>query len=425
MDTSFDESTELPDYITGTKETPPKFQAAEKDLIREVPFSLESPLDLPSVPSSSPSDILKNSASLESESKIITYPDPPGTVYVIPITASQELRLPSTENLEKIPDGTVYFIPITRKDPEDEAKNEENESVTLDDEENDVITYPDPPGSYYFIPIVKGSGKEAKLYASQNIVKYASAMEPHVYGPHYAYYPNYYQPFYYPYTQPYSYYPPYYYNHFYHNPGMAYHYRPQYLEKKNVPDQASIPKKASKSNYPAYLLPSYCPAGTHMAGIQHNSAPNEPTGPSSYLSGRAATDPGTKLFEDMLSRADKTDDGGLTFEEFKDYFQDEILSDSELLCLFNTMDTNNNGNIELSELVEYFSGAFAPYRNLFGTLASVNGTLSSSLSETFQSYPNQQRFEQFRTRVYLKETLRQIDSMRNSVSSALQSCRAE
>ena len=37
------------------------------------------------------------------------------------------------------------------------------------------------------------------------------------------------------------------------------------------------------------------------------------------------------------------DDGGLTFEEFRDHFQDNILTDEELLALFNQIDTNNNG----------------------------------------------------------------------------------
>jgi len=122
----------------------------------------------------------------------------------------------------------------------------------------------------------------------------------------------------------------------------------------------------------------------------------------------------------VFSRADTMENCILSFEEFKKYFHDEILSESELLHLFNTMDTNHNGQIEMSELVDYFSGAFDPYKNLFESLTSVNDELASVLADTAESYPTQARFEQFRTRVYLKECLRQIDSFRNSVFDSVQ-----
>jgi len=117
-------------------------------------------------------------------------------------------------------------------------------------------------------------------------------------------------------------------------------------------------------------------------GIPFNTAPNEPKGPQRYSNNRNK-DSGEKLFADMFSRADKNDDGGLTFEEFREYFGDDILTDVELLTLFNQIDTNNNGNIELSELIAYFKNGYGPFQSLFESLSSIHKSISSALNSSY------------------------------------------
>ena len=244
-----------------------------------------------------------------SENLVSTYPDPPDTVYVIPITASQEIRPPSPGTLEELegeqenypeppPEGTVYFIPIT-EEPEDDMSGDVGEKNTKDEEpeeeeenaendENDEISYPDAPGAYYIIPIT-----------NKNIVRPQPQPQ---YWPSY-YYPPYYPPAasYYPPAPCYAYNPaPFYIN----DPRMPYGYNPGYLAGANSNTAAPTNSAPVEDNsVPKYLRTTSYTSG--MCGIPYNSAPNEPAGPSSYIS-RRQSEKSSQLFEDMFSRADKS-----------------------------------------------------------------------------------------------------------------------
>jgi len=159
-----------------------------------------------------------------------------------------------------------------------------------------------------------------------------------------------------------------------------------------------------------------------LDGVQFNSAPNELQGPGGYIA-RSSLDDGSQLFADMFSRADQNDDGGLTFEEFKAFFGDNILTAEDLVQLFNNMDLSASGNIDLSELVEYFAEGYEPFSDLFSSLARIHQALSGCLQHSYEAYPHEEAFERFRTRVFLSECQRQITSLQTPVKDALRTLR--
>lgn len=191
-----------------------------------------------------------------------------------------------------------------------------------------------------------------------------------------------------------------------------------------VPPTASAALSLSSPGYFGYIpsIPDYdreSAIAYSTQGIPYNTAPSLPPGPQHYLSNSTKKkSKGSKLFSDMFSRADKNDDGGLTFEEFRDYFADNILNDGELIRLFTSIDTDGNGNISLFELDSYFRKGFEPYEQLFGSLAKIHSALSSSLSFSYESYPYQNVFEQFKTRTFLHEFMGQLSSLSSMISHA-------
>ncbi|KAK1880443.1 N-terminal EF-hand calcium-binding protein 1 [Dissostichus eleginoides] len=60
---------------------------------------------------------------------------------------------------------------------------------------------------------------------------------------------------------------------------------------------------------------------------------------------------GMSIFIDILRRADKNDDGKLSFDEFKSYFSDGVLTAEELQELFHTIDTHNTEGLVLSACI--------------------------------------------------------------------------
>ena len=113
----------------------------------------------------------------------------------------------------------------------------------------------------------------------------------------------------------------------------------------------------------------------------------------------------------------------MTFEEFKEFFGDNILTAEELVQLFNNMDLNESGNIDLSELAEYFSEGYQPLSELFSSLGQVHRALSEALQHSHRAYAEEEPFERFRTRVFLSECQRQITSLQVPINDALRTLR--
>uniref|UniRef100_A0A672TSK7 N-terminal EF-hand calcium binding protein 1 n=1 Tax=Strigops habroptila TaxID=2489341 RepID=A0A672TSK7_STRHB len=115
-----------------------------------------------------------------------------------------------------------------------------------------------------------------------------------------------------------------------------------------------------------------------------------------------------------------SDDGKLSFDEFKAYFADGILSGEELHELFHTIDTHNNDNLDTEELCEYFSQHLGEYENVLSVLEDLNITILKAMDKTKKDYQEASNLEQFVTRFLLKETLNQLQSLQSSLECAME-----
>ncbi|XP_025002866.1 N-terminal EF-hand calcium-binding protein 1 isoform X5 [Gallus gallus] len=129
---------------------------------------------------------------------------------------------------------------------------------------------------------------------------------------------------------------------------------------------------------------------------------------------------GLRIFRDILRRADKNDDGKLSFDEFKAYFADGVLSGEELHELFHTIDTHNTDNLDTEELCEYFSQHLGEYENVLSVLEDLNITILKAMDKTKKDYQEASNLEQFVTRFLLKETLNQLQSLQASLECAME-----
>uniref|UniRef100_A0A8D1QFA6 EF-hand domain-containing protein n=1 Tax=Sus scrofa TaxID=9823 RepID=A0A8D1QFA6_PIG len=113
-------------------------------------------------------------------------------------------------------------------------------------------------------------------------------------------------------------------------------------------------------------------------------------------------------------------DGKLSFEEFKAYFADGVLSGEELHELFHTIDTHNTNNLDTEELCEYFSQHLGEYENVLAALEDLNISILKAMGKTKKDYQEASNLEQFVTRFLLKETLNQLQSLQNSLECAME-----
>ncbi|KAF7246227.1 N-terminal EF-hand calcium-binding protein 1 [Varanus komodoensis] len=150
------------------------------------------------------------------------------------------------------------------------------------------------------------------------------------------------------------------------------------------------------------------------------------------------------------------DDGKLSFDEFRAYFADGILSREELHDLFHTIDTHHTEwvafalnslkhnatltlkncltliyfkrpgsfhldlNCEFLFLLEYFSQHLGEYENVLSALEDLNVSILKAMDTTKENYQEASKLEQFVTRFLLKETLNQLQSLHNSLECAVE-----
>uniref|UniRef100_A0A8C1Q3T5 N-terminal EF-hand calcium binding protein 1 n=1 Tax=Cyprinus carpio TaxID=7962 RepID=A0A8C1Q3T5_CYPCA len=76
------------------------------------------------------------------------------------------------------------------------------------------------------------------------------------------------------------------------------------------------------------------------------------------------------------------DDGKLSFDEFKAYFSDGVLSADELKELFHAIDTHNTNNVDTDELCEYFSQHLGEYENVLAALEDLNVSILKAMDKT-------------------------------------------
>ncbi|XP_072561909.1 N-terminal EF-hand calcium-binding protein 1 isoform X2 [Paramormyrops kingsleyae] len=129
---------------------------------------------------------------------------------------------------------------------------------------------------------------------------------------------------------------------------------------------------------------------------------------------------GMSIFLDILRRADKNDDGKLSFDEFKAYFSDGVLTGDDLKELFHTIDTHNTDNVDTDELCEYFSQHLGEYKHVLAALEDLNVSILKAMDKTKKEYLGSSRLEQFVTRFLLKETSSQLQSLQSSLECAVE-----
>ncbi|XP_048676235.2 N-terminal EF-hand calcium-binding protein 3 isoform X2 [Caretta caretta] len=127
---------------------------------------------------------------------------------------------------------------------------------------------------------------------------------------------------------------------------------------------------------------------------------------------------GLSLLLDVFRRADKNDDGKLSFEEFKNYFADGILSSEELWELFSGIDRHHSDNLETEKLCDHFSEHLGEYRHVLSALEALNTAVLAAMDKTKLEYERSSKMEQFVTRFLLRETRTQLQTLQASLECA-------
>ncbi|XP_016350121.1 N-terminal EF-hand calcium-binding protein 2-like [Sinocyclocheilus anshuiensis] len=113
------------------------------------------------------------------------------------------------------------------------------------------------------------------------------------------------------------------------------------------------------------------------------------------------------------------DDGKLSLDEFQAFFSDGTLNEEELEKLFHTIDSDNTSNVDTKELCDYFANHMGEYEGVLASLETLNLAILKAMDFTKKVYERGTNVEQFVTRFLLKESANQIQSLLNSVESAV------
>jgi len=127
---------------------------------------------------------------------------------------------------------------------------------------------------------------------------------------------------------------------------------------------------------------------------------------------------GMSLFIDIFRRADKNDDGCLSWDEFKAFFADGVLSRDELRNLFQEIDTHNTDNIDTGELTSYFAQHLGSFQEVLKAMEDLNTSVNTMLHTTAKEYPSCDAASQFLTRFLLQQTLGQISAIQKPLDAA-------
>ncbi|XP_064155492.1 N-terminal EF-hand calcium-binding protein 1-like isoform X1 [Anguilla rostrata] len=129
---------------------------------------------------------------------------------------------------------------------------------------------------------------------------------------------------------------------------------------------------------------------------------------------------GISIFQDIFRRADKNDDGKLSFDEFKMHFADGILSSEQLEELFHSIDRHQTDNMDTEKLSEYFSEHLGEYLNVLSALEKLNFAILKAMGKTKEEYQSSSVLGQFVTRFLLRETSSQLHSLQSSIECAME-----
>ncbi|XP_070966363.1 N-terminal EF-hand calcium-binding protein 1-like [Oncorhynchus clarkii lewisi] len=129
---------------------------------------------------------------------------------------------------------------------------------------------------------------------------------------------------------------------------------------------------------------------------------------------------GLPIFKDIFCRADKNDDGKLSFDEFNAYFADGILTTEELQELFYSLDGQQNNNLDTDKLSDDFAQHLGGYVNVLSALEILNVAILEAMNKTKKEYQDSSVLGQFVTRFMLRETSSQLLSLQMSLQCAME-----
>ncbi|XP_061544784.1 N-terminal EF-hand calcium-binding protein 1 isoform X1 [Phycodurus eques] len=127
---------------------------------------------------------------------------------------------------------------------------------------------------------------------------------------------------------------------------------------------------------------------------------------------------GLSILHDIFRRADKNDDGKLSFEEFNAYFADGVLTTAQLQELFYSIDGRQNNNLDTDKLSDYFSQHLGEYVNVLSALEKLNVAILKAMYKTKEEYQDSSVLGQFVTRFLLRQTSAQLLSLQRSLQCA-------
>ncbi|NWW13224.1 NECA3 protein, partial [Oreocharis arfaki] len=133
-----------------------------------------------------------------------------------------------------------------------------------------------------------------------------------------------------------------------------------------------------------------------------------------------SADRGPKPHRQPLPIFHDVNDGKLSFEEFKNYFADGILSSEELWELFSGIDRCHSDNVDTEKLCG--KSGDIPALESFPSAGCVWwGLCVSDLGRTgcHRQYETSSKMEQFLTRFLLRETMHQLQSLQASLECAV------
>jgi len=130
------------------------------------------------------------------------------------------------------------------------------------------------------------------------------------------------------------------------------------------------------------------------------------------------TDKGSAIFLDIFRRADKNDDGFISWEEFAAYCADGVMGKEDLKNLFNEIDSKNTNNIDTEELCTYFAQHLGQFKDMFALLEVFNHKMTEMLYATSKKYKESPRTDKFITRFMLREVLQQMACLTKPMEGA-------
>eukprot|EP00019_Armaparvus_languidus_P002523 CAMPEP_0168592590 /NCGR_PEP_ID=MMETSP0420-20121227/7823_1 /TAXON_ID=498008 /ORGANISM="Pessonella sp." /LENGTH=300 /DNA_ID=CAMNT_0008628607 /DNA_START=23 /DNA_END=922 /DNA_ORIENTATION=+ len=126
------------------------------------------------------------------------------------------------------------------------------------------------------------------------------------------------------------------------------------------------------------------------------------------------------LFEDVFRRADKNDDGKLDVPEFHEFFGDNYTTEEDLTTFFKSVDTDQNGGIDHSELINFFSSGEIGknYSQIFSTLETLHSQLNKALVASHSLHAKEKNPQElFKERFFLRELSHQLETLQQTSES--------